>query len=131
LVEQAPALREVGAGIQISPNGTRILHRLGLADELARVGVRPRALEIYRWDDGSMIARHVLAGECERNFGAPYYHFHRAELLDLLVRAIPEGIVQLHHQCIGVTQDAEHVEVRFHDGVAFRALVGPGHRLAA
>jgi salicylate hydroxylase len=73
--EQAPALREVGAGIQISPNGTRILHRLGLAEELARVGVRPRALEIHRWDDGSLIARHALAGECERNFGAPYLPF--------------------------------------------------------
>src|SRR5437016_605628 len=84
-------------------------------------GVRPRALEIHRWDDGSMIARHALAGECERNFGAPYYHFHRAELLDVLVRAIPEGILQLRHQCIGVTQDAEHVEVKFRDGASAEA----------
>jgi 2-polyprenyl-6-methoxyphenol hydroxylase-like FAD-dependent oxidoreductase len=41
--EQARELTEVGAGIQISPNASRILHRLGLADALANVGVRPLA----------------------------------------------------------------------------------------
>jgi salicylate hydroxylase len=42
--EQPDALREVGAGIQLAPNATRLLHRLGLADALARVGVRPDAI---------------------------------------------------------------------------------------
>ena len=41
--EQAPTLAEVGAGVQVSPNASRILHRLGLAGELARTGVRPLA----------------------------------------------------------------------------------------
>ncbi len=41
IFEQAPALREVGAGIQLAPNATRILHRLGLAEALARVAVKP------------------------------------------------------------------------------------------
>jgi salicylate hydroxylase len=41
--ERATALREVGAGIQVSPNASRVLHRLGLADELAKMGVRPLA----------------------------------------------------------------------------------------
>ena len=41
--EQAHALREVGAGIQVSPNASRVLHGLGLADELAKLGVRPGA----------------------------------------------------------------------------------------
>jgi salicylate hydroxylase len=42
--EQAGALTEVGAGVQISPNASRILHRLGLADALARTGVKACAL---------------------------------------------------------------------------------------
>jgi choline dehydrogenase-like flavoprotein len=79
--EQASELREVGAGIQISPNATRILHRLGLEEPLRRFAVRPRERVIRRWDDGRVIAREPLADVCERNFGAPYYHFHRAELL--------------------------------------------------
>src|SRR5437764_5144896 len=47
--EQASALREIGAGIQISPNATRILHRLGLAPVLREYGVRPLAIQIRRW----------------------------------------------------------------------------------
>src|SRR6202035_2602409 len=93
--EQATELREVGAGIQISPNASRILNRLGLEDALRRFGVRPRAIVIRRWDDGRVIARQPMADESERNFGAPYYNFHRADLLDLLRAAVPDGVVHL------------------------------------
>jgi salicylate hydroxylase len=47
-----------------------------------------------------MLARQPLADACERNFGAPYYHFHRAELLDVLSAALPEGILHLDHRCV-------------------------------
>jgi 2-polyprenyl-6-methoxyphenol hydroxylase-like FAD-dependent oxidoreductase len=50
--EQASALGEVGAGIQISPNASRVLHRLGLAERLAGAGVRPLAWHQRRWEDG-------------------------------------------------------------------------------
>jgi salicylate hydroxylase len=114
--EQASELREVGAGVQISPNATRILHRLGLEEPLRRFGVRPRASVVRRWNDGHEISRQPLADACERNFGAPYYHFHRAELLDLLSAAVPRGVVQLDHRCVGLTQHGDRVEVRFHNG---------------
>jgi salicylate hydroxylase len=55
--EQATALGEVGAGIQISPNASRILHRFGLAEELARTGVKPLAWHQRRWDDGRTLLR--------------------------------------------------------------------------
>lgn len=71
LFEQAPVLREIGAGVQISPNATRILRRLGLEEPLRRLGVRPRAVVIHRWADGHVIVRQPLAGACERDFGAP------------------------------------------------------------
>jgi len=82
--EQASELREVGAGIQISPNASRILHRLGLEEPMRRLGVRPQAVVFRRWDDGRELARQPLADAAERDFGAPYYHFHRADLLDIL-----------------------------------------------
>jgi 2-polyprenyl-6-methoxyphenol hydroxylase-like FAD-dependent oxidoreductase len=53
--EQAPMLGEVGAGINLSPNASRVLHRLGLAQELARTGVQPAAWHQRRWDDGDRI----------------------------------------------------------------------------
>src|SRR5579872_6520601 len=98
--EQSAALREIGAGIQISPNASRILERLGLASSMRRYGVRPRAMHIRRWDDGRTLARQPLADECERIFGAPYYHFHRAELLELLAAALPAELIHLDHRCV-------------------------------
>ena len=119
--EQATALREIGAGIQISPNASRILERLGLASAMRQYGVRPAAVEIRRWDDGRIIARQLLGDECERMFGAPYYHFHRAELLELLAATLPGNPVRLNHRCMGVNQLSDRVEVQFHNGTTAEA----------
>ena len=124
--EQATELREIGAGVQISPNATRILHRLGLEEPLRRFGVRPREVVIRRWDDGRVLARQPLADACERNFGAPYYHFHRAELLDVLSATVPDGVLHLDHRCVGLTQHGDRVEVQFHNGATADADVVVG-----
>jgi salicylate hydroxylase len=124
--EQAAELREVGAGIQISPNASRILNRLGLEEPMRRLGVRPRSIVIRRWDDGRELARQPLADACERNFGAPYYNFHRADLLDLLSAAVPQGVLHLDHRCVGLTQHADRVEVQFHNGATADADVVVG-----
>jgi len=116
LFEQAPQLGEVGAGIQMSPNGTRILHRLGLAAPLRGVGVRPLASVFRRYDDGRVLANDPLADQCEKTFGAPYYHLHRADLLEVLAAAVPKELVHLGHRCVGLTQYRDRVEVKFQDG---------------
>jgi salicylate hydroxylase len=116
LFEQSAALREIGAGIQITPNASRILARLGLANSMREYGVRPLAVQIRRWDDGRILTRQLLGDECERTFGAPYYHFHRAELLDLLAAALPAHLIHLDHRCVDLEQFSERVEVRFHNG---------------
>ncbi|HKT02958.1 MAG TPA: FAD-dependent oxidoreductase, partial [Rugosimonospora sp.] len=56
LFEQAAGPGEAGAGIQLAPNATRLLHRLGLARYLREVGVRPAAIEMRHWHDDSLIA---------------------------------------------------------------------------
>ncbi|HKD76162.1 MAG TPA: FAD-dependent monooxygenase [Ktedonobacterales bacterium] len=114
--EQSASLREIGAGIQISPNASRILQRLGLASSMREYGVRPLAVHIRRWDNGRTLIRQLLGDECERTFGAPYYHFHRAELLDLLAAALPAHMIHLDHRCIGLKQSSDRVEVKFHNG---------------
>jgi len=121
--EQADALREVGAGIQLAPNATRLLHRLGLAEPLARVGVRPEAIEHKRWQDGRILLRQPLGAACETAFGAPYYHLYRPDLLHVLAAALPPGIVRLGHRCVGVTQDDELATLTFDNGVVSRAPV--------
>src|ERR1051325_6033448 len=71
--EQAPRIGEIGAGIQISPNASRLLVRLGLNPAMDRVGVRPLAVNQRRWDDGRTLQRAPLGPEVEAVFGAPYY----------------------------------------------------------
>jgi 2-polyprenyl-6-methoxyphenol hydroxylase-like FAD-dependent oxidoreductase len=116
VVEQAPALREVGAGIQLAPNATRLLRRLGLGEALERIGVRPEAIEHRRWQDGRVLLRTPLGEACERRFGAPYYHVYRPDLLDLLAGALPGGVVQLGRRCAAVIQHTDSVTLAFEDG---------------
>jgi len=121
--EQAPALREVGAGIQLAPNATRILERLGLRPALARVGVRPQTIEHRRWQDGRVLFRQPLGEACEREFGAPYYHVYRPDLLDVLAAAVGPGTVGLGRRCVAVVERADEVEVTFEDGASEHADV--------
>src|SRR5262249_58095330 len=59
--EQAPELREVGAGIVVSPNATRILDRIGVGAALGQTSVRPLAWHERRWDDRRTLLRRALA----------------------------------------------------------------------
>ena len=88
LFEQAEAFRQVGAGIQISSNATRILRMLGLGEALARVCVYPEGRDYRAWDDGDRLYYTPLGARAEAQFGAPYYHAHRADLLDVLLGGV-------------------------------------------
>src|SRR2546429_1217813 len=71
--EQAAGPVEEGAGIQLSPNGTRLLHRAGLAGHLSRHAVRPEAVEGRHWRGDRILARTQLGTACVARYGAPYY----------------------------------------------------------
>jgi 2-polyprenyl-6-methoxyphenol hydroxylase-like FAD-dependent oxidoreductase len=124
--ERATVLREVGAGIQVSPNASRILHRLGLADELAKMGVRPVAWHQRRWQDGRTLLRTQLAGAIETAFGFPHYQTHRADLLNALLGAIPAERVHPGHRLTSFVDHGDRVEAEFRNGVRATAdvLVG-------
>ncbi|SFY20000.1 FAD-dependent monooxygenase [Streptomyces atratus] len=116
IFEQSQQFGAVGAGIQLSPNGVRVLYRLGLADALAETGVRAGAIETRRWNDGSPIARVEHGADCDELFGAPYYLIHRADLQHCLLSALPEGIVELGKGCAGVVERPDEVELHLTDG---------------
>jgi salicylate hydroxylase len=124
--EQAKALTEVGAGVQISPNASRILHRLGLAEELARLGVKPLAWHQRRWDDGRTLLRTPLAEAMEVAFGFPHYQLHRFDVLETLARALPSERLHVGHRFVAVVDDGDRVVMEFENGrrVTTDALVG-------
>ena len=124
--EQVRELREVGAGIQVSPNASRVLHRLGLADELARMGVRPLAWHQRRWDDGRTLLRADLGDAIVEAFGFPHYQMHRADLLRTLAGALPPERLHVGHRLDGLADRGERVEARFANGTTIEVdlLVG-------
>ncbi|MCX8570724.1 FAD-dependent monooxygenase [Aminobacter sp. MET-1] len=88
ILERAAALEEVGAGLQISPNATRILSRLGVLDIVAPLTVRPEAVVLRDATTLKERARVPLGASAERRWKAPYLVAHRADLQSaLLARA--------------------------------------------
>lgn len=107
VVEQVAAFGEVGAGIQLSPNASRILLALGLGPQLEKIAFRPEWIEMRHWRTGRIVLRMKLGKTAERRFGAPYVNVHRADLHELMLDAIrmrPEVELQLGARCVGAEQ---------------------------
>lgn len=96
LYEQAPELEEAGAGLQLSPNATRLLEWLGVLDFLRPAAVRPERIDMRGGRSGKPIASIPLGSEAESRWGAPYLVVHRADLQSALVsRAAREHDIRL------------------------------------
>jgi len=127
--EQAPELTEIGAGFQISANGTRVLYELGLGSAIEAICWLPDGKEIRIWDTGEAKKLFDLGAESVERYGFPYYTFHRADLQGVLaaaVRARKPDAIHLNNKCSRVDQDGDGVTLRFENGQTARgdALIG-------
>jgi salicylate hydroxylase len=116
IYEQARAMREVGAGIQISPNASRIVQHLGLGEKLAKFGVRPLAFHQRRWEDGRTLLRTPLGDAMLEAFGFPYYQVHRGDLLTMLTAALPAERLHLGHKLAAFEERGDRVSMQFDNG---------------
>jgi salicylate hydroxylase len=91
VLEQSGALQATGAGIQLSPNASRVLLTLGLRAQLAPFVTVPQAIRVMNGGSGREIARIPLGEEAERRYGAPYWTIHRADLQTALIAAVQSG----------------------------------------
>jgi salicylate hydroxylase len=95
--EQAAEFSDVGAGIQLSPNPSRVLLSLGLGDTLRSVAFLPEGTEFRHWRNGKLLSHNPLGPVALEKYGAPYYHVHRADLTRVLAEAAAaERNVTLH-----------------------------------
>lgn len=126
VLEQAPALTTVGAGIQLSANAVRLLRRLGIGEDLERFGVRPEGLAMRSWNSGKQLLWTDLGQRAEQEFGAPYYHAHRADVLDALIQAWGLDNIRLGCRVASHDQLGDGVAVRLEDGeeIAGDVLIG-------
>jgi len=121
VLERAREITAVGASLELGPNAVRLLDALGLGGELRRVGVRPEAVELVRWEDGTVLLHTKLGAEMESHFGAPLLDFFRPDLHELLGAALPPDTVVLGARVVGVDQDARGVTLTLEDGMRVRA----------
>ncbi|MFA7679826.1 MAG: FAD-dependent monooxygenase [Pigmentiphaga sp.] len=129
LFEQSSTLGEIGAGIQSSANAVKVLYHLGLKDALETFAVRPQAFEFRRFDTAELLDRIPLGERHEALNGAPYFHLHRADLHELLVRKVREAdpdCIQLNAKAIGFEETSEHVVLKLENGqsITGSALIG-------
>jgi 2-polyprenyl-6-methoxyphenol hydroxylase-like FAD-dependent oxidoreductase len=99
--EQSPALSDIGAGLNLSPNAIMALRRLGVEDAVIAIGSESDFLVIRSWKSGRIISR-MRRGSFRQQFGAPNVTVHRADLLDVLRGALRTVDIRLGVRCIGV-----------------------------
>lgn len=122
--EQDTELREIGAGVAIGGNATRLLECLGI--DLAQVAHMPPSLEVRRWSDGGLLWSHPIGEWYRQEIGAPFLTLHRATLQHLLAAAVPPDCIQLNHRLLGLSEETAGVRLRFENGddIVARVVVG-------
>jgi salicylate hydroxylase len=113
--EQAPALGEIGAGVFLTPNSVRHLQRVGLGPAVERAGARVGAGSQYFRHDGAPIAPVQVTDSSGWN---ATFGMHRADLVDLLANALPQGVVHTGHRGIGFEQAGDVARVSFENGAS-------------
>ena len=128
IYEQASELKEVGAGLQLSANGNRVLYALGLGDALRALSCEAKAKEIRLWNTGDTWKLIDLGAVSVERYGFPYFTVYRPDLLTVLadaVRALKPDAIHLKARSTGFEQDADGVTLLLeHDRVRGEVLIG-------
>lgn len=117
--EQAPELAELGAGIQMAANGTRLLIELGLEHRLRDVVCEAAGKEVRIWNTGQTWKLFDLGQDSIERFGAPYWLVHRGQLHTVLidaVRALKPDAIHLGATAVGYEQDGNGVTLKLAGG---------------
>ena len=129
ILEKRAASSEEGAGIQIGPNGSRILQALGVAQHLTGNVAHPQSIRVMDGLTGRPLTQFPLGRDIEARFGAPYWSLHRADLHDALrTAAVAVPSITLRHaaEVVGVSSNNDTVTAHLPDGEAITSplLIG-------
>jgi len=129
LYEQARELKEVGAGLNLSANGNRALHALGVLDDLKPLACDLTGKEIRLWNTGQTWKLFDLGAVSVERYGFPYLAVYRPDLLSVLANAVRRekaDAIHLNSWCVGFTQEDGRVTLKLKGGgeVSGDALIG-------
>ena len=113
--EQAPVLGRLGAGINLSPNVTRILDRIGILDTLSDIGCLPRERIRRDWDTGH-ITYAFPVDKFRELYGAPHLIVHRGDLQEALTAALQPGALELGKRLVEAEESGTGTKLTFADG---------------
>ena len=120
IYERAPEFGEVGAGISLSPNAVKGLNSIGLGDFLEATANEPLHQYLFHGLTGEILMDINREG-CRDQYGGPYLQLHRADLMDGLIKAFGQDKCEMGKALSGLSQDEQHVELRFEDGTTAEA----------
>ena len=115
IYEQADQFREIGAGVTLHPNATRLLDKLGFGDALRKIGSPTAGVRLMS-ASGEPIETGAPRGGVPLSDAGQGYNVHRAEFLDILSSALPSSSVRLGHRCADLTQDRSGITLTFENG---------------
>ena len=126
--EQASELKEVGAGVQLSPNGNRVMFELGVGEALMALSCEATGKEIRLWNSGHTWKLFDLGAVSVARYGYPYLTVYRPDLVEVLaqaVRALKPDAIHLKSRVLGFTQDASGVTLQLENSTVHAdALIG-------
>jgi salicylate hydroxylase len=120
--EAAGELKEIGAGLALHPNAMKVLRGMGLEDKVRAVAGQSEWVVFRNWKTGRVITRTSRAQQAV-SFGVQGTTAHRADLLDVLANALPDGMVTMGKRCQEVLSDGDVAVARFADGTSVEADV--------
>jgi len=122
IIEAYPTVGEFGAGIQLTPNSTRLLRRWGLGEHLKKVAIRPEGIAHLRYSTGERVGFTRMGEALEGNYGAAYYHTHRADVHKFLYDLVaPHATILLGSTVIGCDPDPVSPSVTLKSGEVIHA----------
>lgn len=126
IFEQAQALTQIGAGLQISPNGARVLEALGVMDDLRPDIFEPRSIDMRWGTSGKPIFELPMRDYAKTRWGAGYYHIHRADLVDALAARFEHlgGTLVLDTPVSGFSESHTSVRLETPEPQEFDLLIG-------
>jgi len=126
--ERTAELREVGAAVAVAANSTRLLARLGLADELAAVSTVPSELVFRDGMNGQLLVSHPIGRDdaYRTRYGSPLYGLHRGQLQRILGTALGAEPLRLGREVTGLHETPDEIVVQCADGAEFAADIVVG-----
>jgi 2-polyprenyl-6-methoxyphenol hydroxylase-like FAD-dependent oxidoreductase len=118
--ETAPALGEIGAAVNASPQAVKALQAIGVGDQIAAVGTTSPGIYTRNMQTGEFLEMNDRQKAAAR-YGAPYYTFHRADLLDALASGLDQSAIHLGHRLTAIEEGRDTSVLSFANGARVEA----------